>query len=74
MWLVAVLWSFVLMMGMGMPEACRDISQYSASVIGSGSSVLLSLVGIPSSRFAHDARSQKHKTISWFFLNHLWPE
>ena len=62
------------MMGIKMPETCRDISQYSTSVIDNKSSILLNLVGIPSSRFAHDARSQKHKTISWFFLNHLWPE
>ena len=31
--------------------------------IDNKSSILLHLVGIPSSRFAHNARSQKHKNI-----------
>ena len=43
-------WSFLLMMGIKMPETCRESSQLSTSGIDNKSYILLHLVGILSSR------------------------
>jgi len=49
-----------------MPETCGDSSQKSTSGIDNKPSTLLHLVGILSSCFAHDARSQEHKRCTTY--------